>query len=115
MQDKGIEAPAERADEVVLGLLLHEHPGLWSVAEVEREIGDNVGAADALARLHGVGLIHRLDGFVFLSRTGRYTAELALWVPGLINIESFLDLCRTAKDRYLIRSAVPRSPSLART
>jgi hypothetical protein len=71
MQDKGIETPAERdaeTDSAVLGLLVYDHAGLWSVAEVEREIGNRVAAADSMARLHGAGLIHRLENFVFATR-----------------------------------------------
>jgi hypothetical protein len=42
----------------------------WSVAEVQREIGDPDMADIALARLHRVGLIHRCGEFVFATRAG---------------------------------------------
>ena len=81
MHEQAIETPAEREageDDAVLGLLLYEHPGLWSVAEVERAMGDRVVAQDSLARLHGAGLVHRLsEGFVFATRAALRGSALA--------------------------------------
>ncbi len=76
MQDKGISSVEEQEREIdyaVMGLLLHHHHGLWAVEEVEREIGDRIEAQDSLARLHGVGLIHRLEGFVFATRAAAHS------------------------------------------
>lgn len=70
-------AQDDATDQAILGLLLIDHPGLWSVAEVAREMGDELRAQDGLARLAGVGLIHRLDGFVFASRTAVCAHALA--------------------------------------
>ncbi|HMH58793.1 MAG TPA: hypothetical protein VK537_06405 [Galbitalea sp.] len=53
----------------ILGLLLTpDSQRLWSVAEVERETGEQLATADALASLHAVGLIHRCGEFVFATR-----------------------------------------------
>jgi hypothetical protein len=72
MQDhhNGSVADDEAADDfTVLGLLLREGPPRpWSVDEITLEIGDPVKTQDALARLNGAGLIHRLDKFVFPTR-----------------------------------------------
>ena len=69
MQDKAKRSPCVEQDEMfdraVMGLLLGRYQGLWKVEEVEREIGDPIHVQDSLARLHGAGLIHRLDDFVF--------------------------------------------------
>jgi hypothetical protein len=61
-------AQDDATDQAIMGLLLIDHPGLWSVGEVAREMGDELRAQDGLARLAGAGLIHRLDGFVFATR-----------------------------------------------
>jgi hypothetical protein len=57
-------------DQAVLDLLLHgDVAGPWAEEELVREVGDRVAVADALARLYGSGLVHRLTGgFVFASR-----------------------------------------------
>ena len=56
-------------DAAVLALLLDDDAQRpWSEAEVCREAGDDLGARDALDRLHAAGLVHRLDGFVFATR-----------------------------------------------
>jgi hypothetical protein len=67
-----------RADCAILGLLLDpgsERP--WSDDEVAREFGDELAATDSLARLRAVGLVHRLDGFVFASRAALRSDALA--------------------------------------
>jgi len=56
-----------RTDAAILHLLVDE-PGLWSDDEVAREIGRELAVTDALARLCGHGLVHRLDGYVFPTR-----------------------------------------------
>lgn len=45
--------------------------------EVSREIGDPVEAADSLARLHGAGIVHRLQDFVFATRAAVEATRLS--------------------------------------
>jgi hypothetical protein len=57
------------AQEAVLSRLLErDGPGIWSEQELARAVGKPMDVEDAIVRLHGEGLIHRLDGFVFVSR-----------------------------------------------
>jgi hypothetical protein len=65
-----------RSDRAVLDLLLNEGGGPWSVSEVVLEIGDHVVTVDSLRRLHGAGLVHRLDDFVFVTRAASRCAAL---------------------------------------
>lgn len=61
------QKPSSGSDRAILGLLIDEDcQRLWSVAEIEQEIGED--ATSGLARLHGAGLAHRLDGFVWATR-----------------------------------------------
>lgn len=53
-----------------------DHP--WSVAAIARELGNEPDAHDAVARLTGSGLVHRLDDFVFPTRTARRAEELQI-------------------------------------
>jgi hypothetical protein len=50
----------------------------WSVDEIIREYGDRANAIDALARLHGVGLIHRQGEFVWATRAALYADEIGI-------------------------------------
>lgn len=50
----------------------------WSVDEITREYGDHADAIDALARLHGVGLIHRVGEFVWASRAALRANEISI-------------------------------------
>jgi hypothetical protein len=71
-EQKATLTPAEQeqcADSIVLAWLTEgdaQRP--WSVEEVAREYGDRNDTIDALARLHGVGLIHRCGDFVWATR-----------------------------------------------
>jgi predicted transcriptional regulator len=50
-------------------LLIHDDQRPWSTDELIREIGRPNDVHNAIASLHGVGLIHRTsDGFVFATR-----------------------------------------------
>jgi hypothetical protein len=40
----------------------------WSVGELILEIGNQIDVEDALARLHGAGLVHRCGEFVWATR-----------------------------------------------
>jgi hypothetical protein len=75
--------PAVEADGIestVLEVLVGaEPPGLWSVAEIGLEVGDELQAIDALEALHRAGLIHRTsDGFVFATRAAIRASELRI-------------------------------------
>lgn len=50
----------------------------WSIAEVQRAIGDDGQAQDALTNLHADGLVHRLGDFVFASRAAGRVDEISL-------------------------------------
>jgi hypothetical protein len=71
----GDPAHADR-DATILDLLLIEHDGLWSVDELKQLVGDAVGVEDAIARLSALGLIHRLEDFVFASRAAAHVHKL---------------------------------------
>lgn len=80
MQDKAIRSLVEQdnaIDEAIMGLLLIDAHGPLSDGEVAREIGDEIAAEDSLSRLARGGLIHRLDGFVFATRSAALAADLA--------------------------------------
>lgn len=80
MHDKPGLPPAEedeRIDTAVLALLLADHARPWSEEEVTREVGDPTTATDSLARLYGAGLVHRLGGFVFATRSALRAARLS--------------------------------------
>jgi hypothetical protein len=79
MRDQGYSSAVEQddaTDQAIMGLLLIDHPGLWSVEEVVREMGDELRAQDGLSRLAGVGLIHRLGEFVFATRAAARAGAL---------------------------------------
>jgi hypothetical protein len=82
MQDETSRMPAdedERVQKGILGLLLTPaSQQLWSVAEVERETGEQLATADALASLHAAGLIHRCGEFVFATRAALCMDRLSL-------------------------------------
>jgi hypothetical protein len=40
----------------------------WAVRELVLEIGSRIDVEDALARLHGAGLVHRCGEFVWATR-----------------------------------------------
>jgi len=69
--------PAETADSAVLLVLTDAYPALLSEEEVRRESRHaKIDVEDALARLTAAGLIHRLNGFVFASRTAAHAGRL---------------------------------------
>lgn len=81
MQEKGIGPVADRdaaTDEAIMGLLVEDR-SLWAISEVERMIGNQLAAADGLARLRRSGLVHQCGEFVFASRAALEAADL--WGP----------------------------------
>jgi hypothetical protein len=84
MHDQGSCTPAEGEDRIeedrldfeVFQLLLGDAQRLWSVEEVAREVGVRLDTEDALTRLCGAGLVHRLEGFVFATRPALRSAQL---------------------------------------
>jgi hypothetical protein len=81
MHSQGSPTPAgdeDRIDASILAFLADpDEQRPWSDDEVAREVGDRLVAGDALARLHRLGLVHRLDGFVFATRPAVQVARLA--------------------------------------
>ena len=79
---QGQSTPAEedsRVESAILAMLTDQNEQRpWSQDEVAREIGDAIDTTDALTRLHAVGLVHRLDGFVFASRAAVRSVEIAI-------------------------------------
>ena len=82
MQDESSRTPVEDAesiDKTVLMLLLADDGGpLWSVEEVEREIGPRLATVGSLERLRAAGLLHRCGEFVFATRAAILADRLAL-------------------------------------
>lgn len=80
MHDKAIGSPAEQeieADGEILRMLLLDWRGPWTVEEIGREMDDPVEAVDGVMRLARAGLVHRLDGFVFPTRTAVRASQVA--------------------------------------
>jgi hypothetical protein len=49
----------------------------WTVEEIVREVSaEPLNAIDAIARLAGAGLVHRVGEFVFPTRTARRADEI---------------------------------------
>ena len=74
--------------QAILGLLTQDHPGLWSLAELDRSLTPSgetpIGeeprrhtTEDAVEQLYAAGLIHRMGQFVFASRAAHATQSLA--------------------------------------
>jgi hypothetical protein len=80
--------PAEALAQAILGLLVDDHPGLWSLAELDRSLTSSgqisPGAEpprhvteDAVEQLYAAGLIHRIGQFVFATRCAHTAQRLA--------------------------------------
>ena len=69
--------------QAILGLLIHDHPGLWSLAELDRTLTPSASAPaahrteDAVEVLYAAGLLHRTGEFVFASRAAHAAQRLA--------------------------------------
>lgn len=74
--------------QTLLGLLIDDHPSLWTLAELNRYLNpssntkpgaapDQVDLEDAVEDLYAAGLIHRLGTFVFATRAAHEAQHLA--------------------------------------
>jgi hypothetical protein len=81
-EEKATLTPAEQelcTDSIIMAWLTDgdaQRP--WSVDEVAREYGDRSNTIDVLARLYGVGLIHRRGDFVWATRAATRAEEIRL-------------------------------------
>jgi hypothetical protein len=80
-----VEREDDRAQQGVLGILLHIYPGQYSIEEVVREMTaepDDVIARDrvenAIRELVAAGLVHRHGQFVFVTRAAVRSGELRI-------------------------------------
>lgn len=65
-------------DRNVLNLMFVDSSWPWSVEEIARELQSRLDAEDAVCRLAGAGLVHRLGEFVFPTRAARRADELGM-------------------------------------
>jgi hypothetical protein len=66
----------EDRDECVLGLVI-DSGWPWTVDEIACELRSPLGAADAVSRLSGAGLVHRIGAFVLPTRAARHFDQIA--------------------------------------
>lgn len=67
----------DQTDSLILALLVSsQFPGLWSIVELEQEVGNPMAVAESIRRLHGQGLVHRLGDFVFVTHAAACYEEL---------------------------------------
>jgi hypothetical protein len=71
--------PDDALAQAILGLLIDDHPGLWSLAELTRAVEPDAPqrTAEAVAVLHGAGLVNRVGDCVFASRAAHTAQRLA--------------------------------------
>jgi hypothetical protein len=67
---RSIQEQDDASDHAIMGFLLDD-PGPWCEVELTREFSNPLSVEDGLNRLACEGMIHRLDGFVFASRTAK--------------------------------------------
>jgi hypothetical protein len=75
---RGTRLSDDEIDNTVVGFLLDRPSWPWSLEEIARELGDRPDAEDAVARLTGTGLVHRIGDFAFPPRSLRRASELRL-------------------------------------
>ena len=59
-------------------LTLPDEQRPWAVRELVLEIGDQMEVEDALARLHGAGLVHLCGEFVWATRAALATVAIEM-------------------------------------
>jgi hypothetical protein len=75
--NRGDVPRTEYVESVVLDLLLSSTPpGPWSMHELGKAVGNQIEAVDAVDGLHQIGLVHRSDGLVFVTRAAARFDEL---------------------------------------
>jgi len=75
---RGTRLSEDEIDNTVVGFLLDQPWWPWTLEEIARELGDKPDAEDAIARLTGAGLVHRLGDFAFPTRSLRRASKLRL-------------------------------------
>jgi hypothetical protein len=75
---RGTGLSEDEIDNTVVSFLLDRPSWPWSLDEIARELGDRPDAEDAVARLTGTGLVHRMGDFAFPTRSLRRASELRL-------------------------------------
>jgi hypothetical protein len=75
---RGVRLSEDEIDNTVVGFLLDKPWWPWSLEEIARELGARPDAEDAVARLTGAGLVHRLGDFAFPTRSLRRASKLRL-------------------------------------
>lgn len=75
---RGTGLSEDEIDNTVVSFLLDKPWWPWSLEEIARELGDRPDAEDAVARLTGTGLVHRIGDFAFPTRSLRRASELRL-------------------------------------
>jgi hypothetical protein len=68
----------DEIDNTVVSFLLDKPSWPWSLEEIARELGDRPDAEDAVARLTGTGLVHRIGDFAFPTRSLQRASKLRL-------------------------------------
>jgi hypothetical protein len=80
--DCGPAALATETQRIVMMVLLSSDPGVWSRADLEREIkgsrGEPIDVDEAIDALYGAGLIHVCNDLVIPTRAARVMDELGL-------------------------------------
>jgi hypothetical protein len=75
--------PADALAQAILGLLIDDHPGLWSLTELNRSLTPSAAEPtphltdDAIETLHAAGLLNRVGDCVFASRAAHEAQRLA--------------------------------------
>jgi hypothetical protein len=75
---RGTGLSEDEIDNTVVSFLLDKPSWPWSLEEIARELGDRPDAEDAVARLTGTGLVHRIGDFAFPTRSLRRASKLRL-------------------------------------